>query len=120
MEPLAQARAAWAAQKERSPETLTKPMRTVLFQCLAAELLARTVGLQEDSIDKLSQMGWFNKESQCWHYLKWSQSEKKLEVDNKPPVPRQLAQDVIQDIVKLSAEDGAIAGFTLRGRCSRP
>ena len=109
--PLSQARSAWAAQKERSPESLTKPTRTVLFQCLVSELLARTVGLQEESINHLARVGWFNKETQSWHYLRWSQSEKKLEVDSKPPVPRQLAQDVIQDVVKLSAEEGAIARF---------
>ena len=111
IEPLAQARAAWARQKETAPESLTKPMRAVLFQCLLTELLARAVGMQEETQDKLAQMGWFDKTGQNWQYLKWSPSLRKLEVDTKPPVPRQVAQDVLQEVLKLSHEEGAIARF---------
>ena len=67
--------------------------------------------MQEETQDKLAQVGWFDKAGQNWQYLKWSPSQRKLEVDARPPVPRQVAQEVLQDVLKLSLEEGAVSRF---------
>ena len=78
----------WHDKRAAGDMSLTSPLKTVLMGCLLQELLARLqrVASTEQGQDSLRKAKWIN-ESGSWNYLKWSQRERRLILDeNREPL----------------------------------
>ena len=85
--PLFTAQKEWRDAKSKAPESLTKPMRTVLMSCLVKELSQRVQQLKEPaSADHQATLalGWTKPvagDDPKWSYLKWDPEKKTQVVD---------------------------------------
>ena len=112
--PLADARAAWSRQKEQSPESLTKPMRSTMFSCWMTEQKARAIGLpsKPEALKKIVELRWMDAEGQGWRYLKWDQEATALVPDEGRAVVTQTqAVETLQDVLPCSMDATAVTRF---------
>ncbi|CAE7773628.1 pol [Symbiodinium sp. CCMP2592] len=76
----------WNEKKEKTPDQLNSPLRTLLLQSMLQELLNRVqkeTATQEGRATLVSR-GWLTQDHH-WAYLRWDRQAKQLTQDTRPP-----------------------------------
>ena len=108
------AQRAWRELRDKDPTKLTKPMRCCLLSCLFRELLARMRNLGDDAENqgKLKQLGWLSTDLGAWHFIQWSQDQKRLIADAAMnPIAVEEAISLVSEIHDMVSEPGLVVRF---------
>ena len=99
--------------------TCDVPLRTALMGTMIMELQARLAKTSDDHLRKLCQEAGLLSQENAWRYLAWSPTEKKLTQTTKEPMPHTALQEVMGQILELTAIPGLIHAFTRSGPRAR-
>ena len=87
LRPLMMVAKEWNDKKNKSPELLDSPLRTLMLQSMLQELLNRVQkeAATEEGRATLMKRGWLTAEHH-WPYLRWDRKAKQLVQDPRPPL----------------------------------
>ena len=103
----------WKAKKESNPESLSQPLRSVLFYCVWASLLTQLRKMEEPSEEEFinTVKGRGLTEDNSWLYLKWNNQTRKHEKDAQDPLEHVTAVQLVQQIMMLCTYPDTLGRF---------
>ena len=103
----------WHRMKRDSPESISQPLRTILFQTWAAELKNRLEAITRDQASKQQALGLqAMEEPDLFPYKKWNATHRALEnIPNRTPLTLKEVLTLLNEAIILVTQEGVLVNY---------